>query len=74
MFNRPSFPAGTVKVRSKERAAGRGDLTLEGRGENVGGLTQGDGFYYIYNLIYLLIYFWLCRVFVAARLFSSCGE
>ena len=55
MLNRPSFPIGTVKVRRKERGAGRGKLTFEGRGENVGGLNRGDSFFYIYNFIYLFL-------------------
>ena len=67
MLNRPSFPTGTVKVRRKERGAGRGNLTLKGRGENVGGLNQGDSFFYIYNFIYLFIFGY--AVFIAAQAF-----
>ena len=56
MLNRPSFPTGTVKVRRKERGAGRGNLTLEGRGENVGGLNQGDSFFYIYVILFIYLF------------------
>ena len=56
MLNRPSFPTGTVKVRRKERGAGRGNLTLEGRGENVGGLNQGDSFFYIYVILFTYLF------------------
>ena len=28
---------------------------------------------FLFKIIYLFIYFWLCWVFVAARVFSSCG-
>ena len=31
-------------------------------------------FFFFNEFIYLLIYFWLCWVFVSARVFSSCGE